>query len=179
MKELKVLEGVYSPREDSFLLEECVKKYAHGKVLDLGTGSGIQGVAAALKGCEVTFSDINPKAIVCARANAIANGVVGRFVLGDMFQNIMGKYDTIIFNPPYVPTDKLEDIATDGGKAGRGLIDRFWGVFGEYVSDCFTVLILESSLNGYENDIIRFGAKVVARRDFDFEDIAVLMLEGK
>ena len=38
---------VYEPNEDSYLLVEFVKRFAKGKVLDMGTGSGIQAMAAA------------------------------------------------------------------------------------------------------------------------------------
>ena len=37
---------IYVPREDSFLLAKFVEKYAFGKVLDMGTGSGIQAESA-------------------------------------------------------------------------------------------------------------------------------------
>jgi len=39
--------AVYIPREDSFLMQIAVKAYSKGKVLDMGTGSGIQAVTAA------------------------------------------------------------------------------------------------------------------------------------
>jgi HemK-related putative methylase len=178
MESLRVFPGVYAPREDSFLLEECVERYANGKVLDLGTGTGIQGITAALKGCKVTFVDINPEAIRCARANAAANRISGEFVISDMFENVDGRYDTIIFNPPYVPTDKIEELSTDGGKDGRFLIDRFWNEFKEHLMEHYTVMVLESSLNGYESDVGRLGAEVAAVRDFDFEKIVVLKVSG-
>ena len=38
---------IYEPAEDSHLLAEAVKKFAHGRVLDMGTGSGIQAITAA------------------------------------------------------------------------------------------------------------------------------------
>ncbi|MBI2659492.1 hypothetical protein HYX05_05335, partial [Candidatus Woesearchaeota archaeon] len=36
--------SVYEPREDSTMLERYVREYAKGKVLDVGTGSGIQAI---------------------------------------------------------------------------------------------------------------------------------------
>ena len=39
--------SVYDPQEDSTMLEKHVRQYAKGKVLDIGTGSGIQAIAAA------------------------------------------------------------------------------------------------------------------------------------
>ena len=38
---------IYRPREDSTLLEKYVRRYAFGSVLDVGTGSGIQAIAAS------------------------------------------------------------------------------------------------------------------------------------
>ena len=38
---------IYEPREDSTLLEYYVRQYAKGSVLDIGTGSAIQAIAAA------------------------------------------------------------------------------------------------------------------------------------
>ena len=38
---------VYEPQEDSELLEKEVRKFARGIVLDIGTGSGVQAIAAA------------------------------------------------------------------------------------------------------------------------------------
>ena len=82
---LRIRGNVYEPREDSYMLARAVQKYAFGKVLDLGTGTGIQGITAGLSKCEVTFSDINPDAIACAKENATANGVKGKFIISDLF----------------------------------------------------------------------------------------------
>src|SRR5271157_5382794 len=90
--------GVYLPREDSKLLAGAVEEYAFGKALDLGAGTGIQGIVAAMKGCEVTFSDIDATAVACARRNAMQNNVAGKFIISDMFGNIKDKFNTIIFN---------------------------------------------------------------------------------
>ena len=51
---------VYEPAEDSYLLQKFVKKLVKGKVLDMGTGSGIQ--ALSVKG-DVLAVDINPEAV--------------------------------------------------------------------------------------------------------------------
>ena len=56
---------IYEPREDSFLLQSLIKEHAFGRVLDMGTGSGIQALKAAesKQVVEVVAVDINPKAI--------------------------------------------------------------------------------------------------------------------
>lgn len=56
---------IYPPLEDSYFLESFVKKYAFGRVLDVGTGSGIQAVAASenKKVKSVLGIDLNKSAI--------------------------------------------------------------------------------------------------------------------
>lgn len=181
--ELKCSGDVYFPREDSFLLAEAVEKHAAGKVLDIGTGSGIQGIVAAKNGCSVLFSDIDDEAIKCAKENARANGVAGTFVRSDIFSNIKGKFNTIIFNPPYLPSKPLavmekKDVQTalDGGKDGRELIDLFLEGYGRFLERDGIALLLESSHNLYENDAIKYGAQILMKRHYFFEDLAVLLL---
>ena len=171
--------GVYYPQEDSKLLAEAVEKYAFGKVLDLGTGTGIQGIIAALKGCEVTFADINASAVGNARRNAAQNGVKGTFVVSDMFENIPDRFNTIIFNPPYLELENTsgrdQDIA--GGHHGRELIDRFIGEYAAHVLEDHAILLLESSVNRYEQDAERLRAEIVAKSHYSFEDLVVLKFE--
>lgn len=169
--------GVYYPREDSYLLAGAVEKYAFGKALDLGTGTGIQGIVAAMKGCDVTFSDNDAYSISNARRNAEQNGVKGKFVISDLFSNIRGRFNTIIFNPPYLKSERPgiageSDLA--GGVQGRELIDRFLAEYGSHVMAEHMVLLLESSQNRYERDVERLHAEIVAKAHYFFEDMAVL-----
>ncbi len=169
-------DGVYEPREDSQLLAELVGERAFGEVLDLGTGSGIQGITAALRGCRVTFSDISERAIEAAKRNAELNEVDGQFIVSDMFAGIGGDFDTIIFNPPYLPDEGGADAALDGGPDGRAVIDRFIGEYRRHLREGGIALLLESSLDRYGQDIERQGAELVGKRHYFFEDLAVLML---
>ncbi len=177
---IKTCDSVYYPMEDSYLLAEQVERFAFGKVLDMGTGSGINGIAAALKGCDVTFTDISDKAIRCAKENAKLNGVYGTFVKTDMFDGIDGKFNTIIFNPPYLDSKKApeKDIALDGGKGGREIIEKFLHAYPKFAERKHTVLLLESSINNYEEDVKRLKAEVVAKEYFFFEEIAVLKISS-
>ncbi len=168
--------GIYGPREDSELLAEAVEKYAFGKALDLGTGTGIQGIVAALKGCEVTFADINANAVANARKNALQNNVKGTFVVSDMFANISGKFNTIMFNPPYLESENVggkdQDLA--GGHQGRVWIDMFLSEYKSHVLEDHVVLLLESSENKYEQDVVKLKADIVAKSHYFFEDLVVL-----
>ncbi len=119
--------GVYVPREDSFLLEKVVRKFCKENkpkaVLDVGTGTGIQAIAAKLSGAqEVTAVDINPSAVKLVKKNAERNGVEVRAFQSDLFSNVKESFDLIIFNAPYLPLDPPIDPQWSGG---RKLIEKF------------------------------------------------------
>ncbi|MBI2143837.1 methyltransferase [Candidatus Woesearchaeota archaeon] len=143
--------GVYEPAEDSLLLAAAVEKYAFGNVLDIGTGSGIQAITAAKKKevKSVAAADINAEALRFAEAAAAKEGVRGKitFLKSDLFSSIKGKFDTIIFNPPYLPQDKgIFDEAIYGGKHGYEVLQRFIGCCNSYLKDGGIALIVFSSL---------------------------------
>ena len=139
---------VYPPREDSFLLEKYVKKFASGTVLDVGTGSGIQAVAAGRKKNvrKVVAVDVDRGAVAhCLRV--ILNKKITFFV-SDMFSSVHGKFDTIIFNPPYLPEDEGDGPdakALSGGKKGYELIARFLDDVGGHLKDDGQILLIFSS----------------------------------
>ncbi len=141
---------IYSPMEDSQLLAAAVEKYAYGNVLDMGTGSGIQAITAAKKMevKSVVAADVNDDALKYAAAAAEKEKVAVKitFAKSDLFSNIKGKFDTIIFNPPYLPQDKgIEDAAIYGGRHGYELLQRFIGGCVDYLADNGIVLIVFSS----------------------------------
>lgn len=144
---------VYIPEEDSFLLAGCVKRYAKGKVLDMGCGSGIQGITALENKnvIEVTFSDINPNALEYTKHAEKNNSKSKklRFIHSNLFENIKESYDTIIFNPPYLPEDELdkEVLITTGGKNGYELIEIFLKEAKTHLFIDGQILLLFSSLS--------------------------------
>ncbi|MBI2140969.1 methyltransferase [Candidatus Woesearchaeota archaeon] len=142
--------NIYDPAEDSQLLAAAVEQYAHGKVLDMGTGSGIQAITAAKKKKvkSVVAADVNDDALKYAAAAAGKEKVARKitFVKSDLFSSIKGKFDTLIFNPPYLPQDKgIEDAAIYGGRHGYETLQRFIGGCREYLKDNGIILIVFSS----------------------------------
>lgn len=76
------------------------------RVLEVGTGSGILAISAALAGAlHVTAVDLNPAAVLAARMNVSLYGLAGkvRVLQGDMFEAVEEEsFDLIICNPPYL-----------------------------------------------------------------------------
>lgn len=71
------------------------------RVLDVGTGSGILGIAAIMLGAgEVEGVDIDPTAVKVAIENAELNGVADKFVVkvGDLADEAKGKYQIVVAN---------------------------------------------------------------------------------
>ena len=88
------MEDVYRTAEDSYLLAKHVGLLVSGNVLDMGTGSGIQAVTAALKHevASVLAVDINPEALRVAEKRAYDAGVFRKIslLLSDLFDEVKG-----------------------------------------------------------------------------------------
>jgi release factor glutamine methyltransferase len=170
---------VYEPREDSLLLEKYVKKFAKGFVLDIGTGSGIQAKAAAERADFVIGVDINQKSLDFCNKNIKSDKI--NFLKSDLFsifeKKHNKKFDTIIFNPPYLSDEEnYNDIALDGGKKGYEVIERFLSKAKRFLANDGLILLIFSSLTGKENidRLIQkngFRAEELERVHISFEDI--------
>lgn len=110
---INVNENVLIPRyETEYLVEKTInysKKMFDGKldILDLGTGSGAISIALGKKlDSNVTGVDISDKALEVARNNALQNEININFIKSDMLENVTGKYDIVISNPPYIDAEE-------------------------------------------------------------------------
>jgi predicted RNA methylase len=81
-----------------------------GDTIDLGTGTGRLAIGAALMGSvKIVGVDIDEKAIVLARENAMEAEVQVEWVVSDI-ASISGEYDTVIMNPPYGTRSRHLDV---------------------------------------------------------------------
>jgi release factor glutamine methyltransferase len=106
-------------------------------VLDMGTGSGIQAILAASKGAIVTAVDVNPIAVRCARSNVRRNKLSARVSVmeGDLFDRIEGRFDLIIFDPPFrwsAPRDLFEMSCADENYKS---LQEFFSMAQQHLSD--------------------------------------------
>jgi len=187
-----VWENVYEPAEDSFLFAENLNVHEDEKVLDMGTGCGILGVLAAKKAKTVVAIDVNPRAVRCAKENAVLNDVRSKmaFVQGDLFTPLREeeKFDVFLFNAPYLPTDDTEgdswlDRAWKGGATGRQIIDRFISEAPNHLKRAGRVLLMQSTLSGVDETVYKFAVqgmrtRVVASRALPFFE-TITLIEAK
>jgi release factor glutamine methyltransferase len=116
-------DNVYIPAEDSYLLAENLLIKEGQSVLEIGTGSGIVAMYASKLTDNITVTDINFDACELARKNFEENNIENIEILfGNLFEPVENrKFDVILFNTPYLPTEEDEVIdsnlnyAFDGG----------------------------------------------------------------
>lgn len=166
---------VYPPGEDTYLLlEASISEIKPGdRVLEIGCGSGF--IASRLAGTAwVLGTDINPHAVREIRKKGID------VVRCDLLCGICGRFDLILFNPPYLPTRSDERIddwlehALDGGEDGCRVIARFAAQAGELLAPGGRILILFSSLTGHDR-----VDGIFARQGFLCETVAEKHVEGE
>jgi release factor glutamine methyltransferase len=176
---------MYQPAEDSLLLEKHVEKISEGKVLDVGTGIGIQAIAASRSKAvkEILAVDIDKEAVSYCKRN-IKNKKINVFK-SDLFSNVNGKFNTIIFNPPYLPEEKdikIKDKALYGGKEGIEIIEKFFSKVKNHLNKDGKILMVFSSITGKSkvNSLIKksgFKFKEIDNQHIFFEDLFVYLIQ--
>jgi len=183
---------IYPPQEDSFLMQEALKRVIKKgtKVLEVGTGTGILAFEASKIARHIDAVDINPDALnfVKEQIKALNFNNINVFQ-SNLFDNIAGKYDLIVFNPPYLPEDKiptekwLKD-ATIGGKQGNEIINKFIRKVGNFLNINGKILFCCSSLSnkeGIERELERNGYdfRIISSKKLFFEELFVYLAERK
>lgn len=97
-----------------------------GRTLDLGSGGGIQSIAAASHSGFVVGCDVNPRAVRLARFNASLNRCDNvQFREGDLFEPVQGEsFDLIVCNPPFVIGPGLGAVHSSAGKVSDSFTER-------------------------------------------------------
>lgn len=150
----RVDERVLVPRSPlGELLENGLQPWlgdrAVSRILDLCTGSGCIGIGAAhvFEDAVVDVSDISEEALAVANENIRLHEVSDRVtaVQSDLFNNLQGRYDVILSNPPYVDAEDMADmpdeyrhepaLGLEAGRDGLEIAHRILAEAGDYLTD--------------------------------------------
>lgn len=139
---LKINPGVFIPRlETEYFVELIPKMLSHSPrtILEIGTGCGAISIALArfFPDAEILATDISIAALENALQNIEYLDLESRIsiVQSNMFDGLIGKFDLIVSNPPYVPSARVHKLprsvrefeplaAIDGGEQGLEFIKR-------------------------------------------------------
>jgi len=173
----KLLESEsYTPREDTFFLSDYLKKEKGEKALDIGTGSGYLANVLNSKFSYVVATDIN---FVTLKSQTPK---IQNCICGESAESLQCKFDLIVCNPPYLPSEKISDKTIDGGKEGIEIPFKII----ESVQKCLKkdgkFIFLTSSLANYKKLIeqsknLGLRLKIVARKKLFFEEL--ILVEAK
>ena len=160
----RVNEHVLIPRQDTELLVEEALKILEPemKILDLCTGSGCillslmkMGEEKGIRGLTGTGADISREALDVAEENGKCLKIPAervRWIESDLFGQVNGAFDLLVSNPPYIPTEEIEElqdevrlhdprIALDGHDDGLYFYRGIAGESGAYLEDGAWVLL--------------------------------------
>lgn len=181
-----VLPDVFNPRVfgSSDCLVRAVRQTtfapAARRVLELGTGTGVNAIAAAMRGGDVVATDINPAAVRCARMNVTMHGLEDRVDVrqGDLFAPVRGEsFDLVLFNPPFFDGHPTSD--RDRAWRSVDVLERFGEGLDEALSEGGRALVVVSSHGGRQRTVDAlerggFGVTPVLVTDRGYEVVTVI-----
>ena len=180
---------IYQPAEDSYLMSRILKEQIPDilqlnpelRFLEIGAGSGIHLETAfnlGIKKENIFSCDIDQKSV--SHCNVLGFNCI----YSDLFENVNGKYDIIIFNPPYLPQDPKEpkesQVATTGGKKGDEIILKFLQQARNYLTKGGKIFLITSSLApeiNFEN--LNYSAKEIGCESLFFERLCIWEITTK
>ncbi|MDH3501936.1 MAG: methyltransferase domain-containing protein [Nitrosopumilus sp.] len=163
----------YPPSEDTFFIASNIENEKGIMALDVGSGSGYLTKLLSEKFSFVVGTDINfdvlknqtykTQNIVCC------NG-------GDA---IMSKFDLIVCNLPYLATDEILDIATDGGLEGFEIPKKIFDSVINNIQKGGKFIFVTSTLSNYQRLIdytkkLGLNSKIIAKKKLFFEELILV-----
>ncbi|MGV8168916.1 MAG: HemK2/MTQ2 family protein methyltransferase [Candidatus Nanoarchaeia archaeon] len=177
---------MYEPDDDSYLLQEAIEEFFKKEknrvniALDMGAGTGIQGISLIEKADEIIFSDINKEFAhyIISEIKKIEEEIKNknekiktkiRIYTGDLFEKIPEEFhkkiDLILFNPPYLPreADEMDDPELTSGESGIETTTKFLEQAKLFLANNGTIFFVASSLANI-NELEEFMKK----ENYDF-----------
>jgi release factor glutamine methyltransferase len=169
----KCYSDIYKPAEDTFFIADYIKHEQGNSVLDIGTGSGYVARVLSNNFSLVVATDIDYNSLR-SQGKKLEN-----CICCDAADALHHKFDLIVCNMPYLPSEIISDKTVDGGKEGVEIPLRII----ESAKNCLKqegqILFLTSSLANYQKLIekikqLGFSCKIVAQKKLFFEELVIV-----
>jgi release factor glutamine methyltransferase len=168
----------YPPSEDTFFIAENIENEKGEYALDIGSGSGYLTKLLSANFSLVVGTDINCKVLQQQSSYKTKNLICcnGSDALGI-------KFDFIVCNLPYLATDEILDIATDGGAEGFEIPKKIFDSVLNNLKEDGKFIFVTSSLSNYQKLIDYFqklGMKtsIIAKKKLFFEELILVEVLG-
>jgi release factor glutamine methyltransferase len=163
----------YPPSEDTFFIVDNIENEKGNFALDVGSGSGYLTKLLSKNFSFVIGTDINfnvlknqtykTKNIVCCNGS----------------DALKIKFDFIVCNLPYLATDTIIDIATDGGEEGFEIPKKIFDSVINNMAENGKFIFITSSLSNYQK-LIEYAQKlglktrIMAKKKLFFEELILV-----
>lgn len=167
------LAETYTPAEDTFFLAEHIATQKGGSALEIGTGSGYLAKILQQNFNLVVATDIDFVALK-SQQEKIQNNVCC-----DGANALAQKFDLVVCNLPYLPSEKIIDKTTDGGPEGLMVPLSIIRSASTCVKSGGKILFLTSSLANYQRLMEKtrsmgFSVTIAAKKKLFFEELIIV-----
>ena len=164
----------YPPSEDTFFIAENIENEKGEYALDIGSGSGYLTKLLSENFSLVVGTDINCDVLQHQTSYKTKNLICcnGSDALGI-------KFDFIVCNLPYLATDEIIDIATDGGTEGFEIPKKIFDSALKNLKKGGKFIFVTSSLSNYQKLIdyvqkLGLKPKILAKKKLFFEELILV-----
>jgi release factor glutamine methyltransferase len=168
-----IINEEYEPAEDTFFIAEHIEKEQGNSALDVGSGSGYLTKLLSKNFSFVIGTDINlpvlqnqtykTKNLICCNGSDAINY----------------QFDLIICNLPYLATDEILDIATDGGKEGFEIPKKIFDSIYDKLKSSGKFIFVTSSLSNVQKLVdyahkLGLKSQIIAKKKLFFEELILI-----
>ena len=163
----------YTPSEDTFFIVDNIKNEKGNFALDVGSGSGYLTKLLSENFLFVVGTDINCE--VLKHQTYKTNNLV----CCNGSDALKIKFDFIVCNLPYLATDGILDIATDGGVEGFEIPKKIFDSVIDNLAKNAKFIFVTSSLSNYQKLIdyaqkLGLKTRIIAKKKLFFEELILV-----
>ncbi len=163
----------YPPSEDTFFITENIENEKGDFALDVGSGSGYLTKLLSENFSYVVGTDINHN-VLKQQTYKTQN-----LICCNGSDAIKIKFDFVVCNLPYLATDEILDVATDGGIEGFEIPKKIFDSVCNNIKENGKFIFVTSSLSNYQkliDYIQKLGLKprIIAKKKLFFEELILV-----